>query len=226
MAKVKFGMMMVDARGKLGGHVFSKNRGGSYVRTKVTPVNPQTSDQTSVRALFGSISQGWSGLTEDQRNSFRGAVEAWATTDIFGDLIKPSGKALYQRLNQQAQIAGYPAITSAPLPSEVPSATLDAAEIGIGAEYFNVDITGDPTGAKAIISATPPLSQGTKFVKDKLRQIVVTDFDPQDTAAQYTAYVSKFGTPSAGDNIYMSIKFVDANGNSTPGQTAKVLVVA
>ena len=42
MAKIKFGMMMTDASGKLGGQVFSKNRGGSYVRTKVTPTNPQT----------------------------------------------------------------------------------------------------------------------------------------------------------------------------------------
>src|SRR3546814_3353017 len=52
ISKVKFGALMTDARGKLGGHVFSKNRAGSYLRTKVTPVNQQTSYQTSVRALF------------------------------------------------------------------------------------------------------------------------------------------------------------------------------
>jgi hypothetical protein len=55
MAKIKFGMMMTDARGKLGGHVFSKNRSGAYVRTKVTPVNGQTTAQTGVRAIFGAI---------------------------------------------------------------------------------------------------------------------------------------------------------------------------
>src|SRR3546814_20356183 len=74
MAKVKFGALMTDARGKLGGHVFSKNRAGSYLRTKVTPVNPQTSYQTSVRALFGAISPQWSGLSQAVRDSFNGAV--------------------------------------------------------------------------------------------------------------------------------------------------------
>ena len=54
MAKIKFGMMMTDASGKLGGQVFSKNRGGSYVRTKSTPVNRQSSAQMNVRGIFVS----------------------------------------------------------------------------------------------------------------------------------------------------------------------------
>lgn len=53
MAKIKFGMMMTDARGKLGGQVFSKNRSGSYVRTKVTPVNPQTTTQQNSHCVTG-----------------------------------------------------------------------------------------------------------------------------------------------------------------------------
>ena len=36
MAKIKFGAMMVDASGKLGGQVFAKNRGGAYIRTKTS----------------------------------------------------------------------------------------------------------------------------------------------------------------------------------------------
>lgn len=53
--KIKWGMMMTDGRGKLGGQVASKNRAGAYVRTKVTPVNPRTTQQQAIRTLFGSI---------------------------------------------------------------------------------------------------------------------------------------------------------------------------
>jgi len=35
--KTLFGAIVVDGRGKLGGHVASKNRHGSYFRTKVSP---------------------------------------------------------------------------------------------------------------------------------------------------------------------------------------------
>src|SRR5690606_4000781 len=99
MAKIKFGMMMTDARGKLGGQVFSKNRGGAYVRTKVTPSNPQTLAQTIVRTNLGNISQLWNSLTTDQIAGWNSAVENWKSTDIFGDIKIPSGKNLFTKLN-------------------------------------------------------------------------------------------------------------------------------
>ena len=77
MAKIKFGMMMTDARGKLGGQVFSKNRSGAYVRTKVTPVNPRTAAQPLSRSILGTLSASWSGLTEVQRRSWNAAVDDW-----------------------------------------------------------------------------------------------------------------------------------------------------
>lgn len=38
--------------GKLGGMVFSRNKGGAYVRKFVTPINPSTSKQRTVRERF------------------------------------------------------------------------------------------------------------------------------------------------------------------------------
>ena len=69
MARIKFGMMMTDARGKLGGQVFTKTRSGATVRTKVTPVNLKSSAQALVRNRFGSLSQGWRGLSEEEIRS-------------------------------------------------------------------------------------------------------------------------------------------------------------
>ena len=48
--KAKFGSFIVDGRGKVNGHVISKNRAGSYIRTKVTPVNPRSTAQLTQRA--------------------------------------------------------------------------------------------------------------------------------------------------------------------------------
>lgn len=64
--KLKFGAIVVDGRGKIGGHVASKNGAGAYLRTKVTPTNPQTARQSFVRALFAAITAAWSGLTASQ----------------------------------------------------------------------------------------------------------------------------------------------------------------
>lgn len=89
--KTKFGAIIVDGRGKIGGHVASKNRGGAYLRTKVTPANAQTSAQNQVRNLFTSLTQGWRGLTQAQRDAWNAAVLDYSRTDIFGDIRNPSG---------------------------------------------------------------------------------------------------------------------------------------
>lgn len=226
MAKVKFGMMMTDARGKLGGQVFSKNKGGSYVRTKVTPTNPSTTAQATARALFSTISQGWSALTAAQRAAWNAAVPDWATTDIFGDLKNPTGKELYQRLNNQAQSAGLAAVTDVPAKLALPDDIVTAVAINITAG--TITLTGANTDAdvQVMLDATAVLSAGTKFVKNRLRNIYNEAGDSYVAATAYAAYTAKFGVPSAGDNIYIGVKYVVASGQASPRQIIKATVTA
>lgn len=226
MAKVKFGLVVTDARNKLGGHVFSKNRAGAYLRTLVTPVNPRSSTQTSVRALFGQISKAWSELTETQRNAWRSAVDSWKRTDVFGDLKRPDGKALHQRLNQQAQVVGYPVILTPSEPSEVASAIATGSKIVLSATSLSFSPVSTSANSTIQVFATPQLSQGTQFVKDKLRVVYFATGDTFSDTDLYTAYVARFGAPALNDNIHVGIRYIDANGNATPLQTLKVSVEA
>lgn len=225
MAKIKWGMMIVDGRGKLGGHVLSKNRAGAYVRTKVTPVNPQTTFQTAVRALFGVISQGWSGLSESVRNGWNEAVLDWQKTDIFGDLKVVSGKALYQRLNNQAQSAGYPAVNAAPAKLEMVQGIVTSSEFDTGSPSLTLVGLSNSPDARVVVSATPPLSAGTTFVKNQLRQIdsqVCSTFD-ENVLGQ--AYLDKFGAPAGGANVKIGVKYVLPNGQASPVQIVEVTVL-
>ena len=224
MAKIKFGMMMTDASGKLGGQVFSKNRGGTYVRTKVTPSNPQTTAQMTVRGIFASISSAWSSLTESDRLSFNNLVDAYATTDIFGDLRNPSGKALFQRLNQNLEISGQAQITTCVPPEAVPFANIVSAIGDVPSTKFDVMTNGNTEGAKLVIWGTPSLSQGTTFVKNKLRQILVVDGGEAQTKDIWSAYVAKFGTPTEGANIYIGVRVINANGQASPLETIKAVL--
>ena len=226
MAKIKFGMMMTDASGKLGGQVFSKNRGGSYVRTKVTPLNPQSTAQMSVRGIFAGISSSWSALLDSQRATFNNFVSDYARTDIFGDLRNPSGKNLYQRLNQNLAISGQAGIVVCVSPSEVPFANLADAFGGVAAQEFLIETHGVTTGSKVVIWATAPLSQGTSFVKNKLRQIQVADGGNTTTTDIWGSYVAKFGTPAAGANIFVGVRVINANGQASPLESVKAVISA
>jgi hypothetical protein len=226
MAKIKLGAIVVAMSGKLGGHVFAKNRGGAYMRTKVTPSNPQSTAQMSVRGAFASISSSWSGLTAAARESFNSFVNAYQTTDIFGDIKNPSGKTLFQRLNQNLSNSGQALIATCVAPTEVPFAGLTSAIFDISGTSFDAATSGTTTGSQIIAFATPPLSQGTTFVKNRLRQLVVKNGGVGVQVDMYAAYVAKYGVPVVGANIYIAVKVVNANGQASPLETVKAVVQA
>lgn len=225
MAKVQFSAVgITDMRAKLNGQVFSRNRGGAFVRTKVTPNNPRTTAQQLVRGFFGSISQGWSGLTEEQRASWNNAVDNWKRTDVFGNLRTPSGKALYQRLNNELQVSGQAQLQTAPGLVEIPALNISGVVID-GDDTFVIDYTTDLTGLKVLVYATPPLSAGTTNANNRFRLISV--FDGGDSA-QFniiTAYNAKFGAIPANPNIQVRVKLVAPNGQVSSLYQEKAVVL-
>ena len=223
--KLKFGAIVTDGRGKIGGHVASKNRAGAYLRTKVTPSNPNTVAQVQARSVLSSISQMWQTLTESQRSGWNDAVKEWGTTDIFGDIKNPSGINLFVKLNANLMSVGYPTLLDVPAKKEVPLTILIDGALSLATGtlkiYFN-NILAD--GYMSLVRATPSLSAGVSFVKSQFRVIgysAVTN----DMADLLDAYIAKFGTPSVGANIYISVQFVLSNGQKTTEQKFKLKVL-
>lgn len=117
MAKIKTTAFMDAISGKVNGTVFSRNRGGAYVRSKGvikfkagseladsvnlggSPTVQSGSAQGAAISILSSVSKQWRGLTGEQRIAFNNAVEDWQRTDVFGDLRSPTGSQLFTRLN-------------------------------------------------------------------------------------------------------------------------------
>ena len=227
MAKIQFGMMMTDARGKLGGQVFSKNRAGAYIRSKVTPSNPQTLDQQSNRALLGSTSRGWSSLSAAERTSWNAAVVNWPRTTIFGSTAIPSGKSLYVELNKNLAALGETMISTPPTKEDMPILGLSTVVADISSTTITVNYSGD-TGANVLqVRATPILSDGTSNAKNRFRVIYSSDDGGFSPADLYTAYVAKFGALTAGANVQFSIALISpVSGQKTVAENVTATVQA
>jgi len=211
---MKWGALVVDGRGKIGGHVASKNRGGAYLRQKVTPTNPQTSYQAAVRNRLSGIATGWRGLTAAQRAAWNAAVLAFSKTDVFGDLKTPTGSALYQRLNNNLVTCGQSQISDPPIPQDVFAFTSFSAAVVTGTPAVNLTFTDAiPAGTYVKLFATAPVSPGISFVKSEYRLIdILTNADTSvhDAIAEY---VAKFGSVgSTGQKLFF--KIVPVNGTS------------
>lgn len=228
MAKVKFSALISEMRNKLNGSVFARNRGGNYLRTKVTPINPKSLAQVLVRARLAGFAQAWRSLSEAQRGAWNAAVSQWTTTDVFGDVQTPTGNTLFSRLNLNIVNAGGSAIQSPPSPQgaeALTNLTLAADSAGPGVFEVGYAPTDVPTGHALVIEATPSLSPGLYNVNNRFRQIAVLDAgtsSEEDIIAQYQA---KFGSLIQGQKVHVRAKLVRlATGEVSQSLTATSIV--
>jgi len=212
--KTKFGAIIVDGRNKIGGHVASKNRAGSYLRTKVTPTNPGTTYQVNVRNRLAGISTAWRALTEAQRKAWNVAVSNYARTDIFGDLKNPSGFNLHQQLNNNLIQVAKDMITTPPLPQAVDAFTLLSVAAANGAQTLTLTFApaiADPS--RVLVFATPAISPGISFVKSEYRFVIMLLASAVSPYSLEAYYITRLGAIGA-EGMKIFIKMVQVNSDT------------
>ena len=227
MAKILFGSFVVDGRNKVNGHVLSKNRYGPYIRTKVTPVNPQTDAQQTVRNRLATNSQAWRGLTEAERQSWIDGSANFPFTDIFGNTKTLSGQALYVSLNNNLALTGNSPNASCPSPEAIPAIesialTAAAGTPAVSLAYSIPDATSD---FQLIVFATPNVTPGKSFVKNLFRYTAQVSSDTASPLVLTTAWQALFGAPVEGDKIFVRAFLIDTNTGQAgiPLQTVAIV---
>lgn len=230
MAKVKYGEMIADLRGKINGTVHSKNRSGQYMRNKTSPVNPQSTSQSGVRNSFTTFAQGWRSLTATQRASWSGVVDAFTKSNVFGDTVRLTGANLYMMLNRVIATIGGTAITTPPIPAAVTGVT--SASVAADVSDATILLTyapAIPATQTTQVWATAPQSAGVTFVKNKYRYIgkmVTANASPFDITSMYEA---KFGAgwKVAGQKVFIrQVPVITLSGIAASGLDVSTVVVA
>lgn len=227
--KVKFSALLSDARGKLNGSVASRNRSGAYMRNKVTPVNPNTSYQATVRARLAARSQAWKGLTAAQRTAWNASVADFARTDVFGDLQNPSGFNLYCGINNNLINIGESALTDPPVASAIINFTSFSVAAANGAQSVTLTFAAAiAVTEKVLVFATPPVSPGKNFVKPLFRQIDVLTSAETSPHVASAEYIARFGSVGAeGQKIFVKLVPVSvASGIQGIGVIAEAIIAA
>lgn len=214
MARILFsGVAGVDMRGKLNGSVFSKNRSGAYVRTKVTPVNPQTTSQQNARNRLASNSQAWRGLAEEQREGWNNVAPSFPYTDIYGNSKILSGFQLYVKLNSNLSLIGSSNIAEPPSPVAIPAMTNLAIAADAGGPSMSLTFapTPVPAGFRIVVMATPSVTPGKTFVKNLFRVVVIlnaAEASPFNLEADYEAI---FGFAIGDNKLFVKTFYVSTD---------------
>lgn len=211
MAKVKFTALMADMRNKLNGSVFARNRGGAYVRTKVTPLNPQSTAQVAARSLLTGLAQNFRSLSQDQITAWNAAVTQWQTTDVFGDLVSPTGLALYVRLNANISNGGGSPISTPPSPVGAEALTSLTLTADVSSSEFDVAFAPAtvPANHALYVESTSMLSPGINNANSRFRFIAVAAAAATSPFDAFTTQTAKFGALVAGQKVYVRCKFIN-----------------
>jgi len=222
MAKINFGTTVNDARGKLNGTVFSKNKSGAYMRKKVTPANPNTAAQTFVRNNFGGLSTQWSGLlSAAERATWISYAATYPRIDIFGASILISGLNMFISLSQVLLQTLSTIVLSAPVTNVVNPIAFDPtglAAVGGASLIFQQTAAAAAATDKFYIFGARPLPPGRQPQRSDFRYIATL----AGTAGPYpvnvdpfAAYVAKFGPFVAGQRISLLVATVDTTTGLT-----------
>ena len=226
MARIKFGHGVADARGSVGGTVFSRNASGAYMREKVTPVNPQSSRQTAVRSRLTTLSKEWADLSEVQRSGWAALAQAYPRRDVFGNPLVLSGIAQFQACNGMLLNAGQPSISNPPADLLVPELSITTLELASASRTLSIEVTPLPLGADDLLylELTPRFSPGISFYSNLLRFLVAS---PKALASTFDHIIEdRFGPYSTGDTYSIHASILRCtNGAMSSGLFVKTLTL-
>lgn len=221
MASAKFGNIIVDMRGKINGNVYSKNKGGAYVRTRVKPSNPRSTFQTAVRATLTAFSQAWKALTATQIAGWNQGAINFPKSNRVGDRHIINGNSLYVSLNKNLADVGLSGISDCPAPASVDTVAVSTAVADNSSQSLVITLGGAiPANTSIKVFTSGTVSAGVNSIGTKLRQ--VSSFNTGHAAALTltTAYLARFGSiGAAGSKIFYKIVPV----NETTGQAGAAI---
>lgn len=237
MALIKMGALAQDVRGSQNGLTFSRNKGGAYVRQKVSPVNPATEAQRAVRQNFAINTKLWSGtMTAAQRATWVTYAATYPYTNVFGDSSVLTGLAMSVAKNQVlAQLAVAPIVT-APVDNSVAAIPLPTSMTANHATPAITIVTGAqsaPADTDYYVFMTGCLPAGRNPGESAYRFIGA--FAPSAAAtlvgagsALYGTWAARYGALGVGNvgNIIWAVvsQVSKTKGNITVGSKLSVIV--
>lgn len=220
MAIIIPGAMVSQASGRIGGTIFSRNRGGAYVRNGSIPTTVTTPFAQLIKSVTAAQSQAWAGLDAAVQEQWR----EWATQNPvinrLGQSRTLSGHQAFVQINGRLVYAGFTALASPPI-GEAPAPFVPGTVTFVDAPLsLKVAFTPTPapTGVAVQCYAFLANSPGVSYVRNRLALVTTSAAaaaTPLDIAQDV---VDRFGTPQEGQTLHIGLRALD----STTGLVSSV----
>lgn len=227
MATVKFGTIVTDIKGKVGGNVFQGSKSGTTLKTidaiadsaKLTKADAGRVINTL--PLTASIAGAWRNLTDAQRQSWVTGAVNYPAYNKFGVAYTPSGYQVFMTLNFQIVALGFALLTDCPVPVSIPDLPdfsmnyVPATNINL---IFSIAITAD---FNVRVDATQPMAQGRKPKNSFYKTIAQLDSTATSPTDLYAAYTAVYGSVPGYAKLYFRLTYF----SETTGQKGVPMII-
>ena len=227
MAKILYTAAVGDARGKLGGTVFSTGRYGSFLQQTPLPRNPHSEPQGALRRHMKMLGWRWSyWLTQDQRDAWCAWALTMDFTDVFIHTYNLTGWGIFAKVNQTLKLVSAPLLDDHP--ADLACGSPDGATLVIAGSppTLVVHVTTDPAAnERAYLAAVRPLSPGATYLGNLSRKVKTFGAGVAHPYDITTVYTDRYGPLQSGQVIHALVNFIsqDTGGQGTPAIAKEVV---
>lgn len=212
MASVKYGSIVTDIKGKVGGHIFKGSNAGPVLQTKEQAV-ASSAKLTKADAgrvintlpLTAFIAGQWRQLTDAQRASWVSGAVNFPAFNKFGVSYTSSGFQCFMTLNFQYYQLNGSILGECPVPLTVPA----LSDFGISwTPSTTIDLTFSTSidaDVKSRVEASQPLGAGRNPKSSNYKVIAEYDSSATSPTNMYSKYIALYGAVPANAFIWFKI---------------------
>lgn len=163
------GLMVGQLSGKAGSTVASRNRSGSYFRTRNIPKLVQNAATTAVRNNFTVNSQAYRQIEEAQRSAWAALGNSIVRKNSLGGAFHLTGLQAFQSINRNLEALSLPSVADAPFFDSAEGLTSLTATIAAGSPETTAITTG-ANSATQLITSSADLYVGAVVLEVELNQ--------------------------------------------------------
>jgi len=228
MARVKYGSIVAEIKGKIGGLVFQKCGNALSVRTNLIHNPPTSIAAKDSRNQFSNIALAWSSLSQSVKSQWAAVASTFPAFDNFGHPMVLNGYQSFIRVNRMLAMHGMP-LNLVPSVYDPPTdAGYFSSTLGLsgGLWYFDAPNVLASGVYAAVFVSDPQNSNSLPSSPKKYYYYDITHADP----ASYNIYADLFPLlpiqPKVGQFLYYeTFNFYASTGHSRSASGGLIEVV-
>lgn len=205
------GVAVGQISGRVGGSVFSHNRGGMYIRNGSIPSVSQTQKAQNYKGYLAYASQLYANLSDAQAAAWREYAANHPVTNRLGRSHTLTAGNWFVACNSRLLANSQPPVLLPPNAPAPAGTLITSAAVAAGAGTATITLSENPTAANISVWIRGARVQSGRItnVKNKLTEITLTgdaEASPIDIAADL---ISELGSLQAGDWYHFEVRLLD-----------------